>query len=371
MGMIMRRRGLADAAFEGIRGEISSGKLAPGTRIPTLSELEKLFGVSRVTAQRALDRLTRAGFARPDGRHGTFVADKPPHDFRFGLVLTVSGACENWSIFHAALHDAFMARCHTLGGEAVLYAVGSDAEGGAERERLTRDIADGCLAGLLVVGSPRNTLGNLLDEIESKGISLLSIHGRDSSKSPSIVFDWDDFFEKALDVAEAEKIRRIGMVFDSRMGWTPEDARRHIVTAAGYRPIECRSEWLIRADHAALAWIEPPLRLLMRLPEHERPQALIILDDHIVEGVTRIVKKVTAAQAAETPLLIAHANSPRFPTRHVECRWVGFDIVDIIVKAFNLIATMRRGGKIPASTHVAATALEPRQAQLQNKDTRT
>src|SRR5690349_1494491 len=70
-----------------IRRQILQGAYPPGGRLPTREQLERRFRASRVTVQKALDRLTRDGFVRANGRQGTFVVDRPPHQSRFALLF--------------------------------------------------------------------------------------------------------------------------------------------------------------------------------------------------------------------------------------------------------------------------------------------
>lgn len=63
---------IADA----IRGEIESGKLAPGDRVRSEAEIAEVYGVSRPTAHRALNELQRQGLLIRQRRWGTVVADR-------------------------------------------------------------------------------------------------------------------------------------------------------------------------------------------------------------------------------------------------------------------------------------------------------
>jgi GntR family transcriptional regulator len=55
-------------------GEILSGKLEPGDRLPSEREMQERFGVSRTTARLALADLVRAGFIYKKPGKGSFVA---------------------------------------------------------------------------------------------------------------------------------------------------------------------------------------------------------------------------------------------------------------------------------------------------------
>lgn len=54
--------------------DITSGRLSPGTRVPSEAELMELHGVSRVTVRQAVQLLTRNGQVVPRRGKGTYVA---------------------------------------------------------------------------------------------------------------------------------------------------------------------------------------------------------------------------------------------------------------------------------------------------------
>lgn len=64
--------------FLQLREEITSGERSFGSRMPTEQELSAQFGVSRITARRALDELADNGFVERRRRIGTTVRYKSP-----------------------------------------------------------------------------------------------------------------------------------------------------------------------------------------------------------------------------------------------------------------------------------------------------
>lgn len=60
-----------------IIGHISSGAWEPGRRVPSENELVEHFGISRMTANRALRELHAEGFVARVPGVGTFVSEKP------------------------------------------------------------------------------------------------------------------------------------------------------------------------------------------------------------------------------------------------------------------------------------------------------
>jgi GntR family phosphonate transport system transcriptional regulator len=61
--------------FVRLQGDIASGGLKPGTRLPTEAELSAQFGVNRHTVRRALEELSRDGLVRVEQGRGSFVAE--------------------------------------------------------------------------------------------------------------------------------------------------------------------------------------------------------------------------------------------------------------------------------------------------------
>lgn len=68
---------------------IRKGKLKPGDRVPSRSELEARFGCARATVDRALSELKREKVLRSEFGRGTFVASAPAKERKAGGRLAV------------------------------------------------------------------------------------------------------------------------------------------------------------------------------------------------------------------------------------------------------------------------------------------
>jgi DNA-binding LacI/PurR family transcriptional regulator len=81
--------------YEALRQDIQSGRLKGGDRLPSEADLVGLFGVSRITAGRAVRDLQAAGLVERRAGSGTYVkAARPGRGLSFGLLIPDLGKTE-------------------------------------------------------------------------------------------------------------------------------------------------------------------------------------------------------------------------------------------------------------------------------------
>lgn len=78
-------RSLAHALIERVTADITSGKLAPGARLPTEQEMISATGVSRTVVREAVAALRAEGLVRTRQGVGAFVAENARRPFRIEL----------------------------------------------------------------------------------------------------------------------------------------------------------------------------------------------------------------------------------------------------------------------------------------------
>jgi GntR family transcriptional regulator len=76
------------------RQRIARGTWNAGTRLPSLDELTKEFGVARVTVRQAVDLLERDGLLSAQQGRGTFVTGRPPSTRRLRVETTLADLVE-------------------------------------------------------------------------------------------------------------------------------------------------------------------------------------------------------------------------------------------------------------------------------------
>ena len=82
---------------------IRSGRLSPGTKLPSTKEISSLFDISLITAHRALEGLVESGWLRREVGRGTYVRDDvdPAHQAQRQLAIGLMlDACVNIDDFY-------------------------------------------------------------------------------------------------------------------------------------------------------------------------------------------------------------------------------------------------------------------------------
>src|SRR5258708_26284318 len=83
--------------FDALQGEIQSGRLKAGDRLPSEAELERRFEASRITVGRAGPGLQLAGLVEREGGSGSFVKTRSlPDPPSFGLLIPDLGETEGF-----------------------------------------------------------------------------------------------------------------------------------------------------------------------------------------------------------------------------------------------------------------------------------
>lgn len=103
--------------MEGVIARIREGVLRPGQALPSTQRLAEQYGISYVTAHRALRRLAGEGYCvRRNGR-GTYVAERPPT----GKLTSVGIPIHlQRNPFHARMIEELSAQAMRLGAQTLL-----------------------------------------------------------------------------------------------------------------------------------------------------------------------------------------------------------------------------------------------------------
>ncbi len=164
--------------------EIRSGRLAPGSLLPTEAELCRVYGISRFPVRQALSGLVEEGYLRRTPRLGTFVREDLPPDGRtagpalLGLVQPDLGSALVRGILEGFEQAAAEAGFATLFAQS-----GSTPEG--EQAALDR-LAALDPAGIALFPLDEEHAARLAELFRSRSLPLLLLDRAPRTSSPAV-----------------------------------------------------------------------------------------------------------------------------------------------------------------------------------------
>ncbi len=325
----------------GVRREIVEGKYPPGSKLPTRDELQRRFGASRQTVQAAMNVLIRDGFVVTNRSGGTLVAEAPPHLTRYGLV---SGIPFSESRLNMAVQRAALKVEESLGTvefSSYCYEGGHIQSEGFRR--LVSDVEHQRVAGLIFITPPSHL--DVTPVIQQPGIPRVSINGPDALfQLPSIHFSYPIFMERAVRRLISDGRRKIALLGTYLSRESMEEEMDLLVKKGVGRPMwvqDCSAQHPWSAHQAAL--------LMMALPAKDRPDGIIIRDDHLVETATGGLLR-SGVRVPEDVAVVAHCNFPdRYPSS-VPVERLGLDCTDLLRRCLESLAAQREGRMVPRNT---------------------
>ncbi len=314
-----------NAILDELRGEILDGSLAPGSRLPTRSELVARFDASSVTVQRALDTLVADGFVQARGRNGTFVVDHPPHRCHYGLVIAgAQSARAHWPHFWRAMADE-AAGLFGAGPRSMTVYCGIETRDERHYPKLLRDVQARRLAGLIFATNPYYLANSPV--LDLPGLPRVSVGDRHGSAVPSVISQ-DSRGLIDLAIARFAALGRTRVALLTVPGIAPEH-REHFLAELGRHGLTTRPEWLQAAVIDYPYWAEHLTRLLFRPGQAQTPDALLITDDNLVGPATAGLAALGVRCPAEVEV-IAHANFPWPTASALPITRIGFDATQLL-----------------------------------------
>jgi hypothetical protein len=334
------------AVFAALLRDLVSGELPPEARLPTRRELIARFATTPVTVQRALDRLSEAGFIESRGRHGTFVAARPPHRHRIALVFKAAPGQPEWRQFWTVLVHA----SHRVAAEGFwrfepYYEVMADTPG-PDLARLSHDISEHRIAGAFFASTPRRIAALEKFHIPRVAVTTSAINGL-----TALVIDHDDFVNKAVDWLAERGCRRVALIAVPGYDGRQLDAYRSRMADHGLRV----DERFVQLGYQSLPhWTRNTVDLMFHMKPGARPDGLVVADDNLAASACEGLAAAGLAPGAGVQV-VSHANFPALNQKGVSgVQRIGYDNVFILRRALECIQTRIAGGEAPASIAIPA-----------------
>jgi len=346
-----------------LRRRIVAGEFAPGSKLPSVTQIVREFGASNTTVQRALGHLRDSGYIASKKSRGTYVSENPPHLCHIGVVY----GCTEEDSAPSSYYTAIRAETIRVSGEehpeglawrfSHCYANQNSAEP-KERAELIHAVETHRFAGLIFINEPPQELADT-PVMRQKGLPRVLIGLKEGM--PCVGGDSSALPVMALDYLQARGRSRVAFVVCCNQ-------QQHVAaTCDGLMPlVEARGMithryWIHGTSLEMRDWAANSVELMMRCGGQDRPDGLVILDDNFVPDVTDALVAAGVDVPGELEV-VAHTNMP-YPTRSaVPAVRLSFDVSKVIDTAVDLIGRQIRGEEVPARI-----AVKP---ELQTEQTR-
>lgn len=282
---------------------IVSGALAPSARVPTRTELMAEFDVSSITLQRAFDDLAELGLIVACGSQGTFVADRLPH--RHGIALlfpTAPGRDGRWSRFYRGLEREAGRLAGESGLDITCWNALVEGSRGPEHERLEAFLAKRLFAGVIFAYNPAfHGEGSLY---LANPLPRVAIADPAPEGTQPVVLDGISYADRLVAILRQHGRTRVAII--AAASWPGEG----FIARLRSEGFDVRPQWVQSLDLKYPEKASAPTRLLFAPWASERPDALLIVDDHFEEPVIAGLL-AEGVHIGRDVTVVAHANFPR------------------------------------------------------------
>lgn len=379
-----------DAAMHLIRQKILDGSWPSGAKIPTRCELAELVGTSASTIQAAMRKLVAEGSLITRKRAGTLVAPHPPEHGRFALVLS-----------HPP-RTAVRAPPRALGGSGtdaqppgsqfVRALVKAAAAVATIRLGWRMDVlkahcpelsalcASGGLAGMVYFGIPEGRpaaceipvalfenadyqktcphalivaldLGSLFTE----GIARLMAIAR----TRIAVFATGALHAEAAPAVKGSRVEGAGVgdaggkAGAGPVGSSDPDVEFILQTLRDAKAETC-SSWIQPVDPLRSTSVRQLSLLLFDQPQRRRPNALILMDDHLLPPVLATLNALGLRVPQDVAVVVLENNPAA--GRIDGCIGLGFDVGATMLAILDNLSARRRGQRADGVMMIRVTA---------------
>ncbi len=336
-----------------LRSEIVAGKLRPGARLPGRRELLKQYGVSIATLQKGFERLQQDGFIRADGRNGTFVADRPPHQHQYALVFPNRSGGEAWSRFSTAILNAANEISNGDCRIRVYHDVRDDGDA-EEMQRLRDDIDGRVFAGIIYHFAIPGQLNQLAPFADCR-LPRVSIMSSPQPGWAAVYPDSLDFIDRCIACLAAQRRKRIAVI--TTAGNFHAGFRERLQAGFAEHKMVTYPFWNLELAMEPATAVQNAVELLFNLNQPMRPDGLIILDDNLVENACAGL--VAAGIRVPRDLDVTGlCNFPWSAGSVLPIQRIGFDTLALLRRCIEVCRRQADGAAAETSTRLPAVTEE-------------
>jgi DNA-binding LacI/PurR family transcriptional regulator len=323
-----------------LRRRIVEGVYPPGSRLPLRRELLRELGASPLTLQRAMDRLAEQRFIEARGTQGTYVAARLPNRGTIAVVFPSEPEHGVWNRFWSIILKTAETWDSADGFSFRPYYLAEQNLDVPEHRRLCADLADGGLAGMLLVSSPHNLVGS---PILTRDCPRVCIGSGKLDAAERYRATWMAAVDCGVHEAVVRRLADAGRRRVAIISHPGSDSERWLplLKAAG---LATRPEWWIGIPPNAASCAQGVARLLCSWPDAQRPDALLITDDNLVPHATAGVLDA-GLQSPRDIAVAAHANFPGPTHASFPCLRFGVDVRALLQACIEELVRLEGGAR--------------------------
>ncbi len=334
-----------------VRKDIHAGILVPGEKIPARIEFEARYECGPVTVQNAFDKLKEDGSITIKGNKGTFVSDCPPCLSTYAIVFPFDPKRVNYEVsFYGTL--AQLAQEDTMGNHCN-FKIYKNINGHKDEEdyvSLYEDVMSESLAGIVFATPPFDIeKTELFKEVINRDylpkVIMMSLIDKypDFSiiRSPN-----ENFLKKIFDFFESKGVERLA-VLNALTGIGSEvPYEREIFEEAKKRGIYLPKQNFQSRSSLHASRSNEIVHLMLSCEEKNRPQALWITNDTLVESATKGIIDA-GLKVPDDLIVVSHCNFPENPRSSVDTSWYGLNVRVFIDTALDIMRNYNKAGNKP------------------------
>ena len=328
------------AILRQLRDEIMQGKWQPGQRLPSRGEFEISTGVSRVTVQKIFDKLAQEGFIEVNGRRETRVSSDPPHLSRYALCFPYRPTTvERWNRFWTVIADCAMhfRRKDSTSAIEVFHNIDGHTDV-RDYARLMTAARHHLVAGMIFPApTPMLLETPLMLETDLPKVLIARPKPQYSPRFSVVSPHSSSFYEKACEYMKSTGCRTVGILVPGG-----ENIEEQVAPSLAKYQLECPPYWMHRVLPESAVAISAIVHLMMRNP-NDRPQGLIIADDHFTGPATLGLLSAGVRVPNELQVVV-HENFPAQSQSLLPFKRLGFDVRQILRTCTDLINEQRQNG---------------------------
>lgn len=325
------------------RRMIVKGDWPLGERLPTRDVLAGRYQTSKLTVQKALDRLHEEGLVEPRGRAGTFVSSRKPTSATVGLIFSEPLSAWVWTCspyWNALRREAELFSSHRPGQRVECFFHCFDPFAEADTSGLAEALEEDRLAGLIIV-DPTSWHPS-----RPVGIPTIYVGGTNIERRTIVTLSSETWIERAVSEVVRHGCKRVALLNNAARSHEQVQALVHGVTSHG---LTVRPQWVqgIFPDYAH--WARSCAHLLAQRQVAEPIDAMLITDDSLVEHAVGGLVDARVSVPGDIRV-IAHCNFPWPTPSAVPVRRLGHDLRELLLTATGLLERMVAGQRVRSVT---------------------